>query len=141
MKSQLGAFLTYALSIALVLGALSLFGGQYFSGYWAVAFFVVVGLDFYRTQVVENGESEVKAYACASYGHRGVYQDQWGFVRVDWFGSPRQYPAATPDPLIDAPPCNVERSLGDNFVDRTLFNIIAAPFILPAVLYRTATGR
>lgn len=139
--NTLKSFITYALSTAVVVGLACLFGAgeSFLKVYWPLSFFIVAGLDFYRSQVVEGGASEVPAYACAR-SHRGVYLDQWGFVRVDCFGSPRAYPAATADPLSE-PPCNVKRSLGDNFVDRALGYIFVAPFIMPAKVYQALTSR
>lgn len=139
MKNHFRAFLAYALSAAAVLAAALLFGGPFMEVYFPVAFFIVVALDFYRTQVVENGESEVSAYSCSGRGQRGIYQDVYGFLRVDYFGSPRQYPSTTPDPLT-LPPCETKRTLGDNFVDRFLFYIFSAPFILPVRLYQAAVA-
>ena len=94
-------------------------------GTFCAAFWLVVGFDFWRTQIKENGESEVAVYARATT-HRGVYLDKWGFVRVDWFGSPRAYEPATPE----LPPAT-QPSNAFGFADRLIGYLFAAPAILP----------
>ena len=49
----LSALLVAAAAIALQPGT------DVVGSYWALAFWTLVGIDFYRTQVVDNGESEV----------------------------------------------------------------------------------
>lgn len=134
MKNRPATYLAYALSALGVLAVAHFFdiGSQFVNFYWPAAFFVVAGLDFYKSQVVEGGASEVRAYSCSSSAQPGVYLDQWGFVRVDYFGSPRRLPA---DPA-NAELCSQPRSLGDNFTDRVLGYIFTAPFILPVKLYQ-----
>jgi len=134
VTKNIAAYLVYALMALAMFVVSNLFGGQVIGLYWSVAFFAVVGMDFYKTQVVENGASEVPAYACARRAPAGAYLDQWGFVRIDYFGAPSRYPAAG-DALDDDPVCNRPRSLGDNFVDRFIGNMFVAPFTLPVKLY------
>jgi hypothetical protein len=45
--------------VVLALAALVKPGAAFFSLYWPVAFWLLVGVDFYKSQVVENGESEL----------------------------------------------------------------------------------
>ncbi len=141
VKKNFATYLAYALSTIAVIAVARLFnvGSEFVSLYWPVAFFAVAGLDFYKSQVVEGGASEVRAYACAPRMQSGVYVDQWGFCRVDYFGSPRLVPAANQaDPATDAM-CSQPRSLGDNYTDRFLGYIFTAPFILPVKLYQAFT--
>jgi hypothetical protein len=136
VKNPIATYLAYAISAIGVLAVARLFniGSEFVSFYWPAAFFVVAGLDFYKSQVVEGGASEVRAYACSSRAQSGVYLDSWGFVRVDYFGSPRRIPIAG-DPATDAM-CSQPRSLGDNYTDRFLGYLFTAPFILPVKLYQ-----
>ncbi|MCC7530241.1 MAG: hypothetical protein IT342_17085 [Candidatus Melainabacteria bacterium] len=143
MNKNFATYLAYALSTIAVIAVARLFnvGSEFVSLYWPIAFFAVAGLDFYKSQIVEGGASEVRAYACAPRTQPGVYLDRWGYVRVDYFGSPRQYPAAnqadgsaTLDPI-----CSQPRSLGDNYTDRFLGYVLTAPFILPVKLYQAFT--
>ncbi len=53
----LSALAVVALAIATNAGA----GDIFTQVYWTIAFWALVAMDFYRTQVVENGESELKA--------------------------------------------------------------------------------
>lgn len=141
MKKNFATYIAYAISTIAVFAVARLFnvGSEFVSLYWPVAFFAVAGLDFYKSQVVEGGASEVRAYACTPRTQSGAYVDQWGFCRVDYFGSPRQYPAANQaDPATDAM-CSQPRSLGDNYTDRFLGYIFTAPFILPVKLYQAFT--
>lgn len=52
----------YALSaLAVLAAAIATNAGDFFTQvYWPIAFWALVAVDFYRTQVVENGESELK---------------------------------------------------------------------------------
>lgn len=136
VKNRIATYLAYAISALGVLAFARLFniGSEFVSFYWPAAFFVVAGLDFYKSQVVEGGASEVRAYACSSSAQSGVYLDRWGFVRVDYFGSPRSIPVAS-DPATEAM-CSQPRSLGDNYTDRFLGYLFTAPFILPVKLYQ-----
>lgn len=45
--------------VVLALAALVKPGAGFLSVYWPVAFWLLVGVDFYKSQVVENGESEL----------------------------------------------------------------------------------
>lgn len=141
VNKNFATYLAYALSTIAVIAVARLFnvGSEFVSLYWPIAFFTVAGLDFYKSQIVEGGASEVRAYACAPRTQSGVYLDQWGFCRVDYFGSPRQYPAAhQADPVTD-PVCSQPRSFGDNYTDRFLGYVFTAPFILPVKLYQAFT--
>lgn len=106
---------------------------------WALAFWVAIGLDFYQTDVKQTGESHIAEYACASAAPRGVYLDRWGFARVDWFGSPRQYAAAYPEHPHEGP-C---RQLGffQHSVNRYVAYLFAAPLALPIVAHQFARSR
>lgn len=142
VKNRFATYLAYAVSTFVVIAVAHIFnlGSQFVNFYWPAAFIVVAGLDFYKSQVVEDGASEVRAYACSSSAQSGVYLDQWGFVRVDYFGSPRRIPAANQaDPATEAL-CRQPRSLGDNYTDRFLGYIFTAPFILPVKLYQAFKG-
>lgn len=134
-------YLAYAISTLVVLAIASIFnvGPEFVSFYWPAAFFAVAGLDFYKSQVVEGGASEVRAYACSSSVLPGTYVDQWGVYRVDYFGSPRRIPTANSADPATAEMCNQPRSLGDNYTDRFLGYIFTAPFILPVKLYQALT--
>jgi len=137
VKNHFAKYLAYALSTLAVLAVFRLLGDSHSVGlYWSIAFFAVAGLDFYKSQVVEDGASEVPAYVCASNAPSGVYLDKWGFVRVDYFGSARQYPAANQAASASDPICSQPRRLGDNFVDRVVGYAVTAPFILPVRLYQ-----
>lgn len=136
MTKSIASYLVYALMALAMFAVSRLFesGGEYIASYWSAAFIAVVALDFYKSQVLEDGASEVPAYVCSSRAPAGVYLDPWGYVRVDYFGSSRQIP----EPVNDAI-CSQPRSLGDNFVDRFLGNIFVAPFTLPVKLYEAFT--
>lgn len=141
MKKNFATYLAYAISTIAVIAVARLFnvGSEFVSLYWPIAFFAVAGLDFYKSQVVEGGASEVRAYACTPRVQSGLYVDQYGVFHVDYFGSPRMIPAALPaDPATQAM-CNQPRSLGDNYTDRFLGYIFTAPFILPVKLYQAFT--
>ena len=138
VNNRFATYIAYAISTLAVLAVVRFFdvGSAFVSFYWPLAFFVVAGLDFYRSQIVEDGASEVPAYLCASRVPSGVYVDQWGFARVDYFGCPRQYPAANQAEPVNDAMCSQPRSLGDNYVDRVIGYIFTAPFILPVKLYQ-----
>lgn len=141
MKNRLASltpYIAYAVSTLAVLAVFRFIGDSQFLGlYWSNAFFAVAGLDFYKSQVIENGTSEVPAYVCAANAPRGVYLDRWGFVRVDYFGCPRQYPAANQADFAGQNPiCSQPRRPADNFVDRVVGYVFTAPFILPVRLYQ-----
>ncbi len=141
VNKNFATYLAYAVSTIAVFAVARLFnvGSEFVSFYWPIAFFAVAGLDFYKSQVVEGGASEVRAYACTPRTQPGVYVDQWGVFRVDYFGSPRSFPAAhQADPATEAM-CSQPRSLGDNYTDRFLGYIFTAPFILPVKLYQAFT--
>lgn len=141
VKKNFATYLAYAISTIAVVALARLFnvGSEFVSLYWPIAFFAVAGLDFYKSQVVEGGASEVRAYACTPTIQSPLYVDQWGVFRVDYFGSPRRIPAALPaDPATEAM-CSQPRSLGDNYTDRFLGYIFTAPFILPVKLYQAFT--
>lgn len=144
VKNRFATYLTYFAYVLSALGVLAIarifnIGSEFVSVYWPIAFAVVAGLDFYKSQVVEGGASEVRAYACTPRTQSGVYLDQWGFVRVDYFGSPRRIPTVEPAGATDEETqkmCNQPRSLGDNYTDRFLGYLFTAPFILPVKLYQ-----
>jgi hypothetical protein len=144
VKNRFATYLTYFAYVLSALGVVAIarifnVGSEFVNFYWPVAFIVVAGLDFYKSQVVEGGASEVRAYACTPRTQSGVYLDQWGFVRVDYFGSPRRIPTVEPTGSTDAETqkmCSQPRSLGDNFTDRFLGYLFTAPFILPVKLYQ-----
>lgn len=133
MTKSIASYFVYALTALAMFAVSRLFenGAELVGLYWSVAFFAVVGMDFYKSQVVEGGVSEIPAYVCSSRAPAGVYLDPWGYVRVDYFGSQRK----NPQPANDAM-CNQPRSLGDNFVDRFLGNIFVAPFTFPVKVYQ-----
>lgn len=150
VKNRFATYLTYFAYVLSALGVVAIarifnVGSEFVNFYWPIAFIVVAGLDFYKSQVVEGGASEVRAYACTPRTQSGVYLDQWGFVRVDYFGSPRRIPTVEPAGSADATHatdaetqkmCSQPRSLGDNFTDRFLGYLFTAPFILPVKLYQ-----
>lgn len=147
VKNRFATYLTYIAYVLSALGVLAIarifnVGSEFVNFYWPIAFIVVAGLDFYKSQVVEGGASEVRAYACTPRTQSGVYLDQWGFVRVDYFGSPRRIPIVEPTGSTDATDaetqkmCSQPRSLGDNYTDRFLGYLFTAPFILPVKLYQ-----
>jgi len=144
VKNRFATYLTYFAYVLSALGVLAIarifnVGTAFVNFYWPIAFIVVAGLDFYKSQVVEGGASEVRAYACTPRTQSGVYLDQWGFVRVDYFGSPRRIPTVEPAGSTDAETqklCSQPRSLGDNYTDRFLGYLFTAPFILPVKLYQ-----
>ena len=141
VKNRFATYLAYVVSALAVFAVVRLFniGSEFVSFYWPAAFFAVAGLDFYKSQIVEDGASEVPAYVCASRANSGTYVDQWGVFRVDYFGSPRRFPAANQaEPATDAM-CSQPRNLGDNYVDRVIGYVFTAPFILPVKLYQAFT--
>ena len=70
MTNRVKTFGFYLASVILVVAALLAFHpSQNAVGiYWAVTFWTIAGLDFYRSQVKENGASEVVALA-SRFGH------------------------------------------------------------------------
>ncbi len=61
-------FALYGFSTLLVLTTLVVlnscgWSNQFLAAYMPLAFFTVAGLDFYRTQVLENGASEARRFA------------------------------------------------------------------------------
>ncbi len=141
VKKNFSTYIAYAISTIAVFALARLFnvGSEFVSLYWPIAFFVVAGLDFYKSQVVEGGASEVRAYACAPLRQSPLYVDQWGVFHVAPLGSPRLVPAANQaDPATEAM-CSQPRSLGDNYTDRFLGYLFTAPFILPVKLYQAFT--
>lgn len=100
MNNRIATCLSYVISTLAVLAVAHFCGAEshFLSIYWPVAFFALAGYDFYQSQVVEDGVSEIPAY-CGN----GATQ---------------------------------KRSLGDNYVDRVIGYIFAAPIILPVRLYR-----
>lgn len=137
-QNQFAAYFVYAFMALSMFAVSRIFdnGGQYVGLYWSIAFFAVVGIDFYKTQV-EDGASEIRAYACTSRAPAGVFLDPWGYLRVDYFGCARSFPAS--DTGAENAICSQPRSLGDNFADRFLGNLFVAPFTLPVKLYNAIT--
>lgn len=128
----------YAVSTLLVVfGAVAFQHAPNFSTmasvYFSVAFFTVAGLDFWRTQVKEDGQSEVAVYANAGRHCPGVCLDRYGFVRVPYFGERCEHEQNTPAPA--------QASAGSGFADRFLGYLFAAPFIFPAKVYELVTSR
>ncbi len=73
VKKNFATYIAYAISTIAVIALVRLFnvGSEFVSVYWPIAFFVVAGLDFYKSQVVEGGASEVRAYACTARTQSG----------------------------------------------------------------------
>ncbi len=125
-------FALYALSTLLVLTAITVmssFGlsSQFLTAYVPLAFFAVAGLDFYRTQVLEDGASEARVYARVSPQPWGVCGNDCG--RSRYVGVNRS--AST----------TVTAGSGSSFADRFLAYLFVAPFIFPAKVYEQLTSR
>lgn len=71
--------LTYAVSaIVVILAAVLLNPSATVAGaYWCVSFWALVGFDFFKTQVVENGESEVAVLNEPVAGRRFGFADRF----------------------------------------------------------------
>lgn len=131
-NNNLTSFVLYALSALTFVAGVAAFNHfglshSFLSVYVPLAFFAVVGLDFYRTQVLEDGRSEVLAYARAGCNRPGVFGDAFGFVRVARIGE-------TNHPNVST------ATGGSNFADRFIAYLFIAPFILPARLYEQVKG-
>lgn len=132
MKSNLAL---YALSTLLVLATISVLSSlgvsnPFLAAYVPLAFFAVAGLDFYRTQVLEGGASEVLAYARVTPSRSGVYLDEHGFARVARIGETNGASMSTGT-----------ASGGSSYADRFLAYLFVAPFIFPARVYQQFTSR
>lgn len=105
--------------------------GAIASVYLPLAFFGVFGLDFYQTQMKEDGQSEIAVYANAGANGHGVCLDRFGFVRVPYFGQRCEH-AFTPTPTA---------SHNGGLVDRTFGYLFTSAFIFPGRVYEFVTSR
>ena len=91
MTNRVKTFGFYLASVILVVAALSAFhpSGSVVGIYWAVAFWTIAGLDFYRSQVKENGASEVVALESSFWSPQFSYSDRFiGYIFAAPFIAP-----------------------------------------------------